>query len=218
MPEPPLESRPSHFAYAYNTTANLSSFVTKQSDDLWQALQVTDPEHCTPVARLRRALDQCKALTSRADASSAAASTVASAPRHCHQRLGRARTAYRLDDKAVQKLVSTFQGEYLPSLRLLSLAHQWTKQHCKACRQVNPMAVPYVCTAIPGLMEARAARTLRTEAQLISSALFDETPALQVGGQRLPQPSISMAQQDSKSLPQCNRHVRVCSPSHCQGI
>ena len=58
------------FAYAYNSTADLSDFVAKQSQALWDALGVTDPEHCTPVARLCRALDKCKSLTQALDKSS----------------------------------------------------------------------------------------------------------------------------------------------------
>ena len=45
----------SDFAYAYTSSEDLSTFIAKQSQSLWDDLQVTDPEHCPAVARLRRA-------------------------------------------------------------------------------------------------------------------------------------------------------------------
>ena len=56
----------SDFAYAYTLPEDLASFIAKQSQDLWEQLQVADPEHSPAVARLRRALDMCKSITRRA--------------------------------------------------------------------------------------------------------------------------------------------------------
>ncbi|CAE7381066.1 unnamed protein product [Symbiodinium pilosum] len=53
----------SDFAYAYTSSEDLSTFIAKQSQSLWDDLQVTDPERCPAVACLRRALDLSKAVT-----------------------------------------------------------------------------------------------------------------------------------------------------------
>ena len=47
------------FAYAYNSTADLSHFIAQLPDQLWRDLGVQDPEHCPATARLCRALDKC---------------------------------------------------------------------------------------------------------------------------------------------------------------
>ena len=95
----------SDFAYAYNSTAELSDFIAKQQQSLWDTLQVTDPEHCTPVARLRRALDKCKALTKMADSSSSTAS-IASGPTATNAWAEHAPP--RLDEAAVQRMSELF--------------------------------------------------------------------------------------------------------------
>ena len=127
------------FAYSYISTADLSSFIQNQPTQLWTNHGVTDPEHCLATARLRRALDKCKALTKAADIA---------APGQGSSSLGLLRSPApnvwaehappRLDNEAVQRMVEQFRNAYtsehldsdsMPSIRLLSLVHQWFKPH-----------------------------------------------------------------------------------------
>ena len=144
------------FAYAYNTTADLSSFVAKQPEELWQSLEVSDPEHCMPVARLRRALDRCKAITAQSD-NSGSPSNASGPQQGIAANVWAEHAPPRLDDEAVQCLVTTFQsrysGEYLDQDSCPvcgSSALPTNGQHCKAHYQADSVAVSHVRTAIPG--------------------------------------------------------------------
>ena len=78
--------------------------------------------------------------------------------------------------------LSRYSGEHLdpdsmPSIRLLSIVHQWCKQGtAKGSVKWVPWQLRMSQRTYQEIMEARTARTLRTEAQLISAALFDDTP------------------------------------------
>ena len=85
--------------------------------------------------------------------------------------------------KMVQDFHSTYNGEHIdadsmPSIRLLSLVHCWFKPHGKI--KWVPWQLRMSERQYQEIIEARTARTLRTEAQLISSALFDDTPELNI--------------------------------------
>ena len=93
----------------------------------------------------------------------------------------------RLDQDAVNKLIAKFRTNYpsehldsdtRPSIRLLSLVHQWFKPHGTILW--IPWRPRMSEKTYQELIEARRARTLRAEAQLISSALFDETPEISI--------------------------------------
>ena len=172
------------FAYSYISTADLSSFIQNQPTQLWTTLGVTDPEHCPATARLRRALDKCKALTKAADLATPGQGTISSnllqspAPNVWAEH-----APPRLDNEAVQRMVEQFRNAYtsehldadsMPSIRLLSLVHQWFKPHGSI--KWIPWQLRLSAKQYQELIEARTAKTLRTEAQLISTALFDETP------------------------------------------
>ena len=176
------------FAYAYNSTADLSHFIAQLPDQLWQDLGVQDPEHCPATARLRRALDKCKATTQAADGiAPTAASPSAVPPQATAPNVWAEHAPPRLDQEAVNKLIAKFRTNYpsehldsdtRPSIRLLSLVHQWFKPQ-GTIRWV-PWQLRMSEKTYQELIEARSARTLRTEAQLISSALFDETPEVSI--------------------------------------
>ena len=79
----------------------------------------------------------------------------------------------------VEQFRNAYTSEHLdsdsmPSIRLLSLVHQWFKPH-GAIKWI-PWQLRLSAKQYQELIEARTAKTLRTEAQLISTALFDETP------------------------------------------
>ena len=170
------------FAYSYISTADLSSFIRNQPAQLWANLGVTDPEHCPATARLRRALDKCKALTRAADtAAPGSASGSTGLLQSPAPNVWAEHAPPRLDNEAVQ-LVEQFRNAYtsehlnsdsMPSVRLLSLVHQWFKPH-GAIKWI-PWQLRLSAKQYQEIIDTRAAKTLRTEAQLISAALFDET-------------------------------------------
>ena len=65
-------------------------------------------------------------------------------------------------------------SDTMPSIRLLSLVHQWFRPHGSI--KWVPWQLRLSAKQYQEIIEARTAKTLRTEAQLISTALFDETP------------------------------------------
>ena len=94
----------------------------------------------------------------------------------------------RLDSEAVQRMPATFKanhpGEHLdsdcmPSIRLLSLVHLWFAP--RGIIKWVPWQLRMSQKQYQDLFEACTSRTLRTEAQLVSSALFDGTPELSLG-------------------------------------
>ena len=165
------------FAYAYPSTADLSVFAEARAQEFWRALQVTDPEHSMHMARVRRALTRAQALTKVQDV---------------RANVWAEHAPPRLDASAVTQLQASFRANYpgehldsdcMPSIRLLSLVHM------VPVRGSHKIWVPWQMRLsskqCQDIIEARATRTLRTEAQLISTALFDETPELPVERIRL---------------------------------
>ena len=178
------------YAYAYNSTADLSHLIAQQPQQTWQNLGVTDPEHCPASARLRRALDKCKGIAQAADQSSTALLGTAGIPSSSTAiNVWAEHAPPRLHSEAVTKLIEKFKQNYpsehldsdtRPSIRLLSLSllHQWFRTHGTIkwiAWQLRMSEKTY-----QELIEARTARTLRTEAQLISNTLFDETPKVSI--------------------------------------
>ncbi|CAE7689499.1 unnamed protein product, partial [Symbiodinium pilosum] len=124
----------SDFAYAYLDPTDLSDFVTKQNQSLWEQLQVADPEHSPAVARLRRALDMSQSITRAQDACPASSAPAPSHSTAIATNVWAEHAPPRLDTEAVQRMQASFRsnypGEHLdsdstPSIRLLSLVHQW---------------------------------------------------------------------------------------------
>ena len=186
------------FAYAYPSTADLSVFAQARSEDFWQALQVADPEHSMPMARMRRALTRAQALAKVHDELPAYAQQALPVPfpaegqQSVHANVWAEHAPPRLDASTVAQLQASFRsnypGEHLdadstPSIRLLSLVHMW----CKPGGAIKwiPWQMRLSSKQYQDIIEARTSRTLRTEAQLISTALFDETPELPVEHVRL---------------------------------
>ncbi|CAE7290205.1 unnamed protein product, partial [Symbiodinium pilosum] len=120
----------SDFAYAYLDQTDLSDFISKQSPSLWEQLQVSDPEHCPAVARLRRALDMSQSITRAQDACPPSTAPAPSNSTAIATNVWAEHAPPRLDTEAVQRLQASFKanypGEHLdsdstPSIRLLSL-------------------------------------------------------------------------------------------------
>ena len=183
------------FAYAYSSTADLDSFATSKDEEFWTALQVTEPLHSMPMARLRRALVQSQIRVKAYEnemqrteepATQSSAPSASSAPpadswvEHAPQ---------RLDNDTVAKLVADFKeaypGELLdsastPSIRLLSMVHAWFKDPAQPRIKYIPWQFRMSQRQYTEIIEAKAHRIVRTEAQLISPALFDDTPMLSI--------------------------------------
>ena len=100
----------SDFAYAYTSSEDLATFIAKQSQSLWEELQVTDPEHCPAVARLRRALDMSKSITRSKDNNPSSA--LPPAPTALASNVWAEHAPPRLDSDAVQRMQSTFKANY----------------------------------------------------------------------------------------------------------
>ncbi|CAE7837445.1 unnamed protein product, partial [Symbiodinium necroappetens] len=184
------------FAYAYNSTADLDNFAASKDEEFWTALQVTEqPLHSMPMARLRRALVQAQIRVKAYEAerhrteepapqSSAPSSSTApptdSWVEHAPQ---------RLDNDTVAKLTAEFKeaypGELLdsastPSIRLLSMVYAWFKDPAQPRIKYIPLQFRMSQRQYTEIIEAKAHRIVRTEAQLISTALFDDTPTLSI--------------------------------------
>ena len=148
------------YAYAYNSTADLSHFIANQPEQLWQDLGLQDPEHCPAAASLRRAPHLMFGQST-------------------HRRaLTRTQSTNSSHSTAPINPSEHLDSDTRPSIRLQSLVHQWFKPH--GTIKWIPWQLRMSHKTYQELIEARSSRTLRTEAQLISSALFDETPEVSI--------------------------------------
>ena len=203
----------SDFAYAYTSPEDLASFVARQSQDLWDQMQITDPEHSPAVARLRRALDLSKSITKSKDASPAASSPTA--PHSIASNVWAEHAPPRLDSEAVQRMQSTFKANYpgehldsdcMPSIRLLSIVHLWFAP--RGTIKWVPWQLRMSQRQYQEIMEARTTKTLRAEAQLVSSALFDETPELSIDRAHLSPAWLARTQQVFRNA------IALCGGAH----
>ena len=164
------------FAYAFPTLSHLDSLFSNLDAEAKETLAITDAASSVHCARLRRALDRChakSALEGRATQPSAALpvqasqafSVAALQPDSWAEHL-----PPKLTPEAVEAMRDTFVLHYpgvlldqdtMPSIRLLSIVHH----SLKPGQRIQPM-------------EAKATKPLRTKAQLLSAALFDDTPEM----------------------------------------
>ena len=183
--------------FAYHSTENLDRFCAPEFAELWQELEVGDPSRSPAMARLRRALLRAKALTQASDA----VEPSAPAPTPPAQSINTwaEHAPPRLDSAVITQLVADFKanypGEYLdgdamPSVRLLSLVHKWFTPG-------NSIAwIPWQLrlSQKQEIIESKSSKLLRTEAQFLSTALFDETPEMPVDHLRLSSAWLSRTQ------------------------
>ena len=140
------------------------------------------PGQCTPAQSTRQ-----KSITQAADQANLTLATSALPSQSTALNVWAEHAPPRLDSEAVTKLIEKFKQNYpsehldsdtRPSIRLLSLVHQWLRP--RGTIKWVPWQLRMSEKTYQELIWARAARTLRTEAQLISNALFDETPEVSV--------------------------------------
>ena len=146
------------------------------------------------MARLRRALVQAQVRVKQYEAEAvrtAEPSTAsASAPPAGTAPAADARVEHapqRLDNDTVARMVTEFKEAYpgelldsnaMPSIRLLSLVHAWFKEAATPRIKYVPWQYRMSQRQYTEIVEARAHRVIRTEAQLLSTALFDDTPTI----------------------------------------
>ena len=121
----------------------------------------------------------------------------------------------RLDSEAVQRMQSTFKANYpgehldndcMPSIRLLSLVHLWFAP--RGTIKWIPWQLRMSQRQYQDIIEARASRALRADAQLVSSALFDETPELSVERAHLSPAWLARTQQVFRNA------IALCGGAH----
>ena len=118
----------------------------------------------------------------------------------------------------VEQFRNAYTSEHLDSdtmqsIRLLSLVHQGFRPHGSI--KWIPWQLLLSAKQYQEIIEARTAKTLRTEAQVMSKALFDETPEL----------SIDKAYRSPAWLSRCQTTMRnaiaLCkwsTPTHPKGF
>ncbi|CAE7264295.1 unnamed protein product [Symbiodinium sp. CCMP2456] len=170
------------FAFAYNDTAELNRFCTAPYEQLWQDLQVDAPAHSPAMARLRPMSAAADSQHTTVDTSPASALPLNSWAEH----------APGLDQATIAQLTADFKSNYpgkhldgdaMPSVRLLSIVHKWFAPG-SAITWV-PWQLRLSQKQYQEIIESKATKTLRTEAQFLSTALFDETPEMPVDHLRL---------------------------------
>ncbi|CAE6932746.1 unnamed protein product [Symbiodinium sp. CCMP2456] len=125
----------------------------------------------------------------------------------------------RLDSAIIAKLVADFEtnypGKYLdsdamPSVRLLSLVHKWFTPGNRIAW--IPWQLRLSQKQYQEIMESKSSKMLRTEAQFLSTALFDETPELPVDHLRLSPAWLSRIQAVFRNA------IALCKGAHLARI
>ena len=177
------------FAWGFHVISDLDALLAQLSDEQTADLG-PDPPRSVHMARMRRCLDTAHTLmraSAPASACASAASALASQPNTWAEHL-----PPRLTPESVQQMQDTFRVNYpgelldqdsMPSIRLLSLVHfslkpgqrlKWVPwQYRLSARQYQES------------IEAKSSKPIRTEAQILASAFFDDTPEMPVEHMRL---------------------------------
>ena len=181
------------FAYAFPTLNHLDSLFDNLDEEVKSRLSISASASSVHCARLRRALDKCHAKgtvmgqqtqlpTALPLQPSAAFSVAAMQPDSWAEHL-----PPKLTPEAFETMRDTFVLNYpgvlldqdtMPSIRLLSIVHHSLKPG-QRIRWI-PWQLRLSQKQYQEAMEAKATKPLRTEAQLLSAALFDDTPEMTV--------------------------------------
>ena len=101
-------------------------------------------------------------------------------------------------------------ADSMPTIRLLSLVHCWFKPRSKI--KWVPWQLRVSEKQYQEIIEARAARALRTEAQLISSALFDDAPEVSINHANLSPAWLARAQTIMRNA------IALCKGAHLRAL
>ena len=177
---------PSDFAFAFPNIADLQPFIVA-ARDFWTANNIKDPESSVAAARLRKALAECHRLSLRLEPPEPAASSGSPCTQPNQIASWAEHLPPKLTSERVSSLVETFKSNYpgelldadtTPSIRLLSLVHEGLKPG-QSLKWV-PWQYRLSSRQYQEPMEAKSARAVRSELQLLSQAFFDDTPEVSV--------------------------------------
>ena len=182
------------FGYSLPTLDTLNGLLETIPQEVWDSLHAPRPALHPATGRLRRLLERChQAITMHSPtASHAQKPPEPAAPAQPALNTWAEHAPPRLSNAAVQSMRDTFACNYpgelldqdsMPSLRLLSIVHQWFKPE-GAIKWV-PWQLRLSQRQYQEILEARTTRMLRTEAQLVSAALLDETPEIPISSMHL---------------------------------
>ena len=182
------------FGYSIPTLDALPALLQAIPEDTWSALDAPVPAISPATGRLRRLLERCHAciLDSKPPPPTSAAPP-AGAPPPAALNSWAEHAPPRLSNAAVASMPETFAANYpgeildqdsMPSLRLLSIVYQWFRPPDGQIKWV-PWQLRLSQRQYQEILEARTHRMLRTEAQLVSAALLDETPEIPISSMHL---------------------------------
>ena len=184
------------FAYAFPEIRSLESLLSGLSDSDLSDMGSTDQFHGVHAAKLRKALrfahDLCQQPTEPAPhvqqpPSLPAAILPQASPASWVENL-----PPKLSPEAAQELIDDFKTNYpgelldedtMPSIRLLSLVQHSLKPGEKI--RWIPWQFRLSSKQYTEIMEAKSSKPMRAEAQLLASALYDDTPEMPVAHLRL---------------------------------
>ena len=183
-------------AFAYPDLASLDSLFSGLSDEDMGLMGAVDPLHGVHAAKLRRSLRIAHGLSQQAAhpvptteviPSVQSAIMPQSSPTSWMENL-----PPKLSSDAVQDLVNDFKLNYpgelldddtMPSIRLLSLVQHSLKPGEKI--RWIPWQFRLSAKQYQEIMEAKSSKPMRTEAHILASALYDDTPEMAVAHLRL---------------------------------
>ncbi|CAE7249514.1 unnamed protein product [Symbiodinium sp. CCMP2456] len=185
------------FGYSLPALDCLPQLLDAIPGDVWESLEAPTPAISPATGRLRRLLERChQCIASHKPVPAPPSSASDSAPPAPPQPALNTWAEHappRLSNTAVQSMRDTFAANYpgeildqdsMPSLRLLSIIHQWFRPPDGAIKWV-PWQLRLSQRQYQEILEARTHRMLRTEAQLVSAALLDETPEIPISSMHL---------------------------------
>ncbi|CAE7251347.1 unnamed protein product, partial [Symbiodinium microadriaticum] len=184
------------FAYAFPEIRSLEALLSGLSDSDLSDMGAVDQYHGVQAARIRKALRFAHDLCQQANEPSQAAPQPPSLPAAILPQASPASWVENLPPKlsqeAAQELVADFNTNYpgelldedtMPSIRLLSLVQHSLKPGEKI--RWIPWQFRLSSKQYTEIMEAKSSKPMRTEAQLLASALYDDTPEMPVAHLRL---------------------------------
>ena len=184
------------FAYAFPEIRSLEALLSGLSDSDLSDMGSTDQFHGVQAARIRKALrfahDLCQQPTEPTQQISQPPSLPAAILPQASPASWVENLPPKLSQEAAQELIDDFKTNYpgelldedtMPSIRLLSLVQHSLKPGEKI--RWIPWQFRLSSKQYTEIMEAKSSKPMRTEAQLLASALYDDTPGMPVAHLRL---------------------------------
>ena len=184
------------FAYAFPEIRSLEALLSGLSDTDLSDMGATDQFHGVQAARIRKALrfahDLCQQPSEPTQSTPQPPSLPAAILPQASPASWVENLPPKLSQEAAQELIDDFKTNYpgelldedtMPSIRLLSLVQHSLKPGEKI--RWIPWQFRLSSKQYTEIMEAKSSKPMRTEAQLLASALYDDTPEMPVAHLRL---------------------------------